>query len=161
QFVRRDGEWWRTVTALFLHGDFVHILLNALGLWVVAPIAEERFGWARTFFAFLVAGALGEVASVLWNPAVLSVGASRRIFGLMALCLVHAVRRRDRELRARFVPWLIYGVVIGFASSGRIDNAAHLGGLFTGALLGLVLGDRAATRRLPSWVWTGVFALCA
>jgi len=146
----RAGEWWRTVTAVFLHGDILHIIMNGMGLWVVGTVAEARFGRARLFVVFIVAGTVGETVTALWNAQVLSVGASGGIFGLIALCVVNAIRRRDRDLRARFLPWLIYGLAIGFLGGGRIDNAAHVGGLAAGALLGLFVGEE----RRPSRLWT-------
>ncbi len=149
----RAGEWWRSVTAIFLHADALHILMNFLGLWFVVAAAEDRFGRARTFVAFVLTGTVGELASSWWNANALSIGASGGIFGLMGLCVAHAVHRRDAELKARFLPWVIYGLIIGFAS-GRVDNAAHVGGLVTGALLGIVLGDEGQVRRLPRWAWS-------
>jgi rhomboid protease GluP len=150
--VRDAGQWWRPLTSIFLHGDALHILFNVLALWTVGVVAEERFGRARAFAAFVVAGALGQWASVLWYRPTIGVGASGGIFGLIALCVVHAFRTRDTELRARFVPWLIYGLLLGFLSRG-IDNAAHVGGLVTGGLLGLVLADERTARRAPEWLW--------
>ncbi len=146
------GEWWRPVTSMFLHGDGLHILFNGFALWTVGVVAEERFGRARAFVAFVACGALGQTASIFWYRNTIGIGASGAIFGLIALCVVHALRTRDTELRARFVPWLIYGLIIGFMSRG-IDNAAHVGGLVTGALFGLVLGDERQVRRLPAWLW--------
>lgn len=149
------GEWWRTVTAIFLHGGVLHIVMNGLGLWVVGTVAEERFGSAQTLVVFVVAGALGEAATCLWSPQVFSVGASGGIFGLIALCTVNAFRRRDAELKARFIPWLAYGLILGFAMPG-VDNAAHVGGLVTGAAAGLVVGDAGSRRILPPWAWTAL-----
>jgi membrane associated rhomboid family serine protease len=149
------GEWWRATTAIFLHGSVIHILMNGLGLWTVGTVSEERFGPAQTFFTFVLAGTIGEAASCIWHPSVLSVGASGGIFGLIALCTVNAVRRRDAELKARFIPWLGYGLILGFAVQG-VDNVAHLGGIVTGAALGLVVGDAGSRRVLPSWGWTAL-----
>jgi rhomboid protease GluP len=158
--VRLGGEWWRTVTAIFLHGSLLHILMNGLGLWVVGSAAEERFGAARTLVAFVVCGTAGEVTTSLWSANVLSVGASGGIFGLIALCTAHGIRRRDAELKARFLPWLVYGLIVGFALPGT-DNAAHVGGLVTGAIFGLAVGDVGTTRGLPRWAWTALAVLVA
>jgi rhomboid protease GluP len=131
----------------------MHILMNGLGLWTVGTVAEERFGAAQTLVIFVVAGTLGEVATCWWNPSVLSVGASGGIFGLIALCTVSALRRRDAELKARLIPWLAYGLIIGFAIPG-VDNVAHIGGLVTGGACGLFVGDAGTRRVLPAWGWT-------
>lgn len=164
--VFEDGQWWRLVTAIFLHGDALHLLMNGVGLWVAGRAVEERFGRARALVAFVLTGVGGFAVSVAWRQAqgdpASSVGASGAIFGLIGLIVGHAARFRGRtaaELRARFVPWLIYGVILGFAFP-RIDHAAHLGGLACGALLGLVLADRDQAHRLPARAWT-VFAALA
>jgi rhomboid protease GluP len=149
------GQWWRPVTSIFLHGDLTHILFNGLALWTVGVVCEERFGRPRAFVAFVVTGAIGQWTSIFWYQNTIGIGASGGIFGLMGLCIVHALRTRDTELRARFVPWLIYGLLIGYLSRG-VDNAAHMGGLASGALLGLLLSDERQVRRLPGWLWTGL-----
>jgi rhomboid protease GluP len=149
------GEWWRTCTSVFLHGNIPHILMNGLGLWSVGTVAEQRFGRSRTLVVFVVSGTLGMVASVLWHPVVLGVGASGAIFGLIGAIVTHSLRHRGRagarELRERFVPWLLFALVMGLAVKG-VDNAAHLGGLAAGALCGLVVGERGSARRVR-WVW--------
>lgn len=154
-------EWWRGVTAIFLHGSVTHIAFNGFGLWVIGRIVEERFGRARMIVAFVVTGMCGSLASVWWNWSqhhnILGVGASGAIMGLMGLLVGHAVRwrgRSAREVRAQIVPWIMYTLIIGFASTG-IDNAAHLGGLIGGALLGMVMADRDQSKRLPQAVWNG------
>lgn len=150
------GEWWRPLTSVFLHGDARHLIMNALGLWTVGVATEQRYGRARTFVAFVLTGLAGAWVSLLAHEQLFGVGASGAIFGLMGLCIVHALRFRDAELRARFVPWMIYGLIIGLAIP-RIDNAAHIGGLVAGGLLGLVLGDVGqAYRRAPAWVWNAL-----
>lgn len=156
-FVVEHGEWWRVVTSVFLHADVIHLAMNGIGLWVAGQAVEERFGRARTLAAFVVTGVAGGVVSIWWRReevGSVGVGASGAVFGLMGLLIGHALRYRGRtarELRARFVPWVIYGLIMGFAAS-RVDNAAHLGGLAAGGVLGVLLGDRDM-RRLPSWVW--------
>ncbi len=151
----QHGEWWRTITSVFLHANIPHILMNALALWSVGNVAEERFGRARTLVVFVVAGTVGMVASVWWHDNVLGVGASGAVFGLMGCVIANAFRQGNtvaaRELRARFVPWLIFAGIMGFAIPG-IDNAAHLGGLAAGGLCGLFLGESTIARRLR-WVW--------
>jgi rhomboid protease GluP len=149
------GEWWRTISAVFLHANLPHILMNSLGLWTLGTLAEDRFGRARMLVVFIVTGVMGMVTSVMWHDMVLGVGASGAIFGLMGCILAHAFRQGGqagaRELRERLIPWVLYGLVLGFAIRG-VDNAAHLGGLVTGGVFGLFLGERAIARRVR-WVW--------
>lgn len=155
-----EHEWWRAITACFLHGSVMHLLMNSISMWVIGRVIEERFGAARMIVVFVVTGAAGFAASTWWKlpnggP---SVGASGAIFGLLGCAVGHALVRRGaaaQELRARFVPWMVFSLIMGFASP-RIDNAAHLGGLVAGALLGLVLGEKDLARRRGSLVWTAI-----
>jgi rhomboid protease GluP len=159
--VLREGEWWRLVTAVFLHGGVMHIAMNGYGFWVAGTTLEERFGRARVLVAFLLTGVAGYLVSawVNYDPRTYyvtpHVGASGSVFGLMGLLVGHAIRYRGRaarELRERFVPWIIFGLLMGFLSS-RVDNLAHVGGLVSGLGLGAVMADRDQARRLPSWMW--------
>jgi len=161
---RDAGEWWRLVTAIFLHGDVIHLGFNALGLWVAGRTVEERFGRARLIVTFLLTGVAGNLVSLAWRihkgeEVVSSVGASGAVFGLIGCVVGHALRRRGtsgRELRARFVPWLLYGIIAGFAMS-NIDNAAHLGGLACGLVVGSLLAERDRARgRLGEGIWIGL-----
>jgi rhomboid protease GluP len=152
------GEWWRLVSSIFLHAGGMHILMNGLGLWTVGNAVEEHFGRARALVVFVVAGAAGMAASVWWRPVVLVVGASGGIFGLMGCLIAYALRHRGTstaaELKARFVPWLIYGLILGFAIPG-VDNAAHIGGLLAGMAMGYFLGEQRLARRVRG-VWEGL-----
>lgn len=152
------GETWRLVTAMFLHGNVFHLVLNLAGLWVAGSAIEERFGRARTFVVFVATGVAGALASYFWYArAGFSVGASGAIFGLIGCAIGHALRRRGpagRQLKERFVPWAIYGLILGFTPG--IDNAAHAGGLIAGMIAGALVGERERARRAPAWLWTGL-----
>jgi rhomboid protease GluP len=129
-------------------------------LWVAGQTVEEYFGRSKMVVVFLVTGTLGNLVSTLYHlqqgQPLLSVGASGAVFGLIGCMVGHAARRRGqvaRELRARFVPWLLYGLLMGFAMDG-IDNAAHLGGLAVGLGLGFAMAERdRAKKLLPDTVW--------
>lgn len=160
-----EGEWWRAVTAVFLHGSVMHLLMNSISMWVIGRVIEERFGAARLIVVFVLAGIAGFVASTWWKlggQAGPSVGASGAVFGLLGCAVGHALARRGRsaqELRARLVPWLLFSLMMGFASR-NIDNAAHLGGLALGLVLGPLLGERDLARRRGGVFW-GVLAVLA
>lgn len=149
-----EGEWWRFFSSVFLHGGVLHILLNSLGLWQLGKESEERFGRARTLTVFVVAGAAGMATSYWLRAEVFVVGASGGIFGLMGLIIAHAIRqhggRFTHELRARFVPWLLYAVIFSFAAN--VDYLAHFGGFAAGAACGWFVGDKQVVRRFPV-VW--------
>jgi rhomboid protease GluP len=158
-----EGEWWRFFSSIFLHGGLLHIIMNALGLWYLGRETEERFGRARTLTVFVASGAAGMALSYWLRDQVFVVGASGGIFGLMGLIIAHAVRqhggRFTHELRARFVPWLLYAVIFSFAAG--VDYFAHLGGLLAGAAFGFFIGDNQVVRRIPVVWQVAAFAAMA
>ncbi|MSP61682.1 MAG: rhomboid family intramembrane serine protease [Myxococcales bacterium] len=154
----RAGEWWRLWTAMFLHGGVAHLTLNMMGLYVLGRIVEPIFGWPRFLVIYCAGGLLGNLASV-YNPnpaAVLSVGASGAVLGLMGALLV-AVRMR-RGLWAG--EWrnvvtinllLLTGLQIGLGFKlHAVDDLAHIGGFLGGAAAALlgVPGGRLTKGRL-------------
>ncbi|HEX8428050.1 rhomboid family intramembrane serine protease [Hymenobacter sp.] len=135
----RAGEYWRLVAPMFLHGGFVHILYNLIGLSTVGYFLEPQLGSGRFAIAYLLTGIAGTFASLAWAPEMVSVGASGAIFGLIGLML-GLVRQAASDERAEFLVLAVLfglpGLAIGFFSPAT-DNAGHLGGLLGGILLGL------------------------
>jgi rhomboid protease GluP len=157
------GEWWRVVTAVFLHGGIAHIVMNSLSLFVVGRVVEERFGRSRMIVVFVVTGVAGFLASLAVKGAEMrSVGASGAIFGLIGFLAGHALRDRGRAARAlrdQVVPWVLYGVIISFLPG--IDGWAHGGGLVAGGVMGLLVAERDSARRIvPAIVWRLLAAAC-
>ena len=152
------GDWWRLLTYMFLHSGPMHIFFNMWCLWDLGRLCESLYGrW--TFAAiYLITGIAGGLASVAWNPGVLSVGASGAVFGLAgALAASYylgefslpgiAIRGTLRSL-AFFIGFnVLFGIGYNIfaGSSGGIDNACHVGGLLSGAALGALIA-RAAPR---------------
>src|SRR5579863_559723 len=157
------GQPWRLVTNVFLHFGIIHLAANMLALLDAGPIIERLFGPAAFAALYLAAGITGSVASLAVHPLVVSAGASGAIFGvygaLGAVMLLHretippvALKRLSR-VAASFI---IYNFIYGVGKSG-IDNMAHLGGLFGGAVAGACLfrplvPDRPETMRRPALV---------
>jgi len=134
-----DGnhEYYRFITAMFLHGGIIHLAFNMLVLSQLASQLEPYFGSAKFSVLYLGAGIGGGIASYLFNdPYTLSVGASGAIFGLMGAYLVVAKRV---YVNASSV-WTLIGInlALGFALPG-IDWHAHLGGLAAGVALAYAL----------------------
>lgn len=131
-----QGEWFRLVTAVFLHGSLLHLLFNMYVLYLLGPPLERLFGHTRFLALFLISGLGGSVASFTFSaPNGVSVGASGAIFGLMGAYVV-----AGRHLRADINQVLVLigiNIAIGFLVPG-IDWRAHLGGLVTGAAVALV-----------------------
>jgi rhomboid protease GluP len=137
-----SGEWWRLVTYMFLHGGLLHILFNMWCLWDLGSLCESLYGRWTFAAVYLTTGAAGGLASVAWNPRVLSVGASGAIFGLAGALIASfylgefslpkiAIRGTLRSLVVFAVFNLFFGGVFG-----GIDNACHIGGLVSGLALG-------------------------
>jgi membrane associated rhomboid family serine protease len=150
------GEVWRLLTVALVHDpDFLlHLLFNMYALYIVGPIVEQLYG-ARRFFLFYVLAAIGgSLASFAFGDGRYAVGASGAIFGLFAILFVAsrahhpALDRRGNALVGQIGMLLVINLVFGFAAGSQIDNAAHLGGLATGALFGLAfVPGRARTLR--------------
>ena len=136
------GEWWRLFTSMFLHWSVLHLLANLWALLILGELMERMLGHGPFLVLYILAGLSGGVASLYWNPNVISAGASAAIFGLIGGLLgVLAVRKREIpnsvlvSLRKYGVTLVLLNFYLAFVLSG-IDHAAHLGG----ALFGLVGG---------------------
>jgi rhomboid protease GluP len=149
--VLQQGEWWRLLTSMFLHGGFVHVLLNGWALYQLGALYELAVGSSRMLLVYVLAGLAGSAASLLWTQG-LSVGASGAIFGVLGAMIAFLLRRRERltpfarSLLSQLVAWAVINIFFGFTFP-MIDNAAHLGGCAAGFLLGFLLRDREARRR--------------
>ena len=140
-----NGEWYRLVTAAFLHGSFLHIAFNMYVLYALGPTLERVLGHARYLLLYLLAALGGSVASYAFSDfRTLSVGASGAIFGLMGALLV-AGRRLGHDVR-QVALLLGVNIVIGFIAPG-VDWRAHLGGMVTGAAVAAVLVFAPRARR--------------
>jgi membrane associated rhomboid family serine protease len=138
-----DGEWWRFISAMFIHVGGIH-LLNLIGLWLIGRLTEELFGGWRTIVIFALAGIAGCVASYFASPAGISAGASGGMFGLLGAAFVEVTLHRrhyrgwPRGLWGSLALVTVAQVAIGFMYR-FIDQWAHGGGLVAGALAGVVL----------------------
>ena len=136
------GQWWRLITAGFLHGGLFHILMNSWVLFDLGAQVEEVFGSSRLVVIYLVSSVFGFVASSFWSPA-LSIGASAGLFGLIGAMIALGTRYRSgvgSAIRGLYIRWAVYGILFGLLPFFAIDNAAHIGGLVAGFLTGYVAG---------------------
>ncbi|MEX2157696.1 MAG: rhomboid family intramembrane serine protease [Gemmatimonadales bacterium] len=140
------GEWWRTITAMFLHGGPDHLIGNMVVLFIVGMACEHAFGVGRTALVYFGSGIAGAALSMAMGPGP-SVGASGAIFGVLAAVVVVLYRHQDRfylrDKRIGFVLaiWAGWQILTGFLTP-YIDNFAHLGGLAGGAAAALILSPR-------------------
>ena len=167
------GEYYRFLTAMFLHGGWLHIAFNAYALYVLGPEAERIYGTARFLALYFIAGLAGGVASYALNASP-AVGASGAIFGLIGgLAAFYYVSRRllgeiSRQQLGSLITVIMINLFIGF-STPVIDNTAHIGGLIGGAAVGWLLAPRlsiderlyppAIVRHSEPWAWPGVLGL--
>jgi rhomboid protease GluP len=168
-----NGEYWRFVTAAFLHIGILHLFVNSVCLWQLGTLLEDLYGSTHFGFLYLASGVAGTVTSFFLNefvsPRTVSAGASGAIFGVAAAMLIAGLRYREQipeslqyAFGAGILPFLGFNLYFGFASSG-VDNYAHMGGALAGAVLGAVLHPhqetRAQTRRAAAGL-AGLVLIC-
>lgn len=155
------GEWYRTITAIFVHGGILHLLFNSYALLYFGTIVESIYGSEKFVASYLSSGLIGNIATQLFYYGSVSVGASGAIFGLVGMLFILGFKR-DAPFYARsftgyaLLPMIIYNVVFGFLPGSGINNAAHLGGFFAGVLIGYLVKPLPAIysrRRSMFYVW--------
>ncbi|PWI41199.1 rhomboid family intramembrane serine protease [Streptomyces sp. ICBB 8177] len=140
-----DGQWYRLLTAVFLHQQVPHIALNMLSLWWIGPPVEAALGRLRYLAVYLLSGLGGSALSFLLAPSnELGLGASGAIFGLLGALFV-LMRRVKADLRP-IVILIVLNLVFTFTMSD-IDWRAHIGGLVTGAVVGYGMVHAPRERR--------------
>jgi membrane associated rhomboid family serine protease len=139
------GQWYRLITAAFLHLNISHIFFNMVTLAIIGSPVEANLGKVRFLALYLLSAAGGSVSSYLLSPYnSLGVGASGAIFGLMGAYFVLA--RRNRSETTTVLALIGVNLVIDFLQPG-IDWRAHLGGLAIGASVAFGLGSGGDLRR--------------
>ena len=143
RFVVGLNQWWRLVTAMFLHGGLLHIGLNMMSLYQLGPIVEEVYGSARYLFVYVLCGAFGFLCSSYTNHY--SLGASGALLGLVGVLLALTYKRGGgfmMQLRTQLISSTVMLFAIGIFGGFAIDNWAHGGGLAAGFLVGRIFRDR-------------------
>ncbi|QDQ83042.1 rhomboid family intramembrane serine protease [Paraburkholderia megapolitana] len=153
-----DGEWWRLITAVFVHFSLTHVAFNMIVLAQVGMIVERLFGNLRFAALYLFSGLTASLVSLYWHPNLNSAGASGAIFGVLGALLAYVIRYRSsmpatiRAQRFRSAILVVaFGLFNGLTNRGT-DNAAHVGGLCAGLLMGWLLAqpvDPAEARSDP------------
>ena len=140
---------WRLAAATFLHGGVLHLAFNMWALWDTGRLAERFYGNLQLALIYAVAGLAGSIASLFFAARTgVSVGASGAIFGVVG-CLLAAIFTKAHKLPAALVSsmrssmllFVGYSLFMGFVV-GFIDNAAHIGGLVAGFLMGMMLAEK-------------------
>jgi rhomboid protease GluP len=153
-----SGDYYRLVTAGFVHASLLHIAFNMWCLWSLGRLSERLFGKWQTFLIYLITGVGGALLSIAYRPMHAEVGASGAIFGIAGALLaglkfgnlsVSAFERRN--IISSMVFFIVVNFALGtgaFGFGGNIDNMCHLGGFVTGLLIGLPLGAFAQHHKL-------------
>lgn len=163
----RGGQLWRLVLPAFLHGGILHLLVNMYALYNIGELIEDFYGARKLFLVYVLSGITGSMLSVavtFFNfvssgtpvPAEyyqISIGASGAIFGLVGLLIGHTYKRDDYSSKIPVNPsglWVFVLINVAFGFGGNaigfgINNAAHIGGLVGGVILGFILSTKNAT----------------
>lgn len=152
------GQWWRLVSAMFLHSGLMHVALNMLGLYSVGVTVERIYG--RLLFALIYfgSGLVGSALSLHFAAqTAVSVGASGAVFGVTGALLVGVLQHRNhlpktisKQTLSTMAFFVLYSLAQGFAKPG-IDNAAHVGGLLAGGLLAYILPGRFELKKFVQY----------
>jgi membrane associated rhomboid family serine protease len=156
---------------MFLHVGVLHLLVNMYSLWIIGPYVEKLYGSAKFVVFWITSGIAGVVASyltvvqpdrhlgplarfILKTQDAPSAGASGALFGLVGVLFVFGIKFRHelpegfkRAFGTGMLPVIVLNLFIGYMAHGLIDNAAHLGGLISGALLAVFVGYRRPGER--------------
>ena len=168
--INEQHQWWRFVTPMFVHVNLLHLGVNMYSLWMIGPYVEKLYGSAKFVVFWVLTGVAGVVGSYLTvrpnlpanalgrflfkNHDVASAGASGALFGLVGVLFVFGIKFR-RELPEGFkrafgtgmLPIITLNLFIGYLGRGFIDNAAHVGGLLSGAALAVLVQYRRPGER--------------
>jgi membrane associated rhomboid family serine protease len=140
-----EGEWWRLITAPFLHYGPLHLGMNMLVLWFIGPALEEYFGHWRYLLVYVVSGLAGSAGALIVSPGALTVGASGAIFGIMGAAVVLEARR-IWVFGGQAMGLVVINLALSFVISG-VSIGGHIGGLIGGAACALAF---SSLRRNPA-----------
>jgi len=127
------GDWWRLITAAFLHYGPIHLGLNMLALYWFGTPVERYLGRSRYVLLYLVSGLAGSAGALLLSPTSPTVGASGAIFGILGAALV-LERQGAYVLGGSALGLIVINLVFSLSFRGNISVGGHIGGLIGGAL---------------------------
>jgi rhomboid protease GluP len=147
------GEWWRLITAAFLHGGLLHILMNSWVMFDLGPQVNQAFGTPRFLAIYFVSSVTGFLASTYFSASI-SIGASAGLCGLIGAMI--ALGTRDRTawgaaIRRQYIQWMVYLLIFGLIPGLNVDNSAHLGGLAGGFVVAYLAGTPGFSEALENF----------
>lgn len=144
-----NGDFYRLITAAFLHGGIVHLLANMYSLFIIGSQVETYMGKGRYIVIYLLSAIMASLFSIVVFSNSISIGASGAIFGLMGSLLYFGYHYRlylSNALTNQIIPIIALNLLLGFSMPG-IDNAAHIGGLIGGYLATMIVGVKYKTQK--------------
>lgn len=155
------GQWWRLVTAVFLHAGLIHIGFNLWCLFDVGPMVESLFSSSKYVVMYLVTGVFGYVISLWWMPMGISIGASGAIMGLIGILIGASFHHGalGKDMRRQLWHWVIYIAIFGLLPMFAVDNAAHFGGFISGLALGYLVPEGEPHTRADENLWSTLAAV--
>lgn len=127
------GQWWRLITAGFLHGDILHIFMNSWVLFSIGAEVEQLFGTSRMIVYYFFSTVTGFYASSHFLGGHFSVGSSAGIFGLIGAMIAFGFTDKSHfgsMVKSYYSQYLIWGVIVSILPG--VDFMAHLGGFIGG-----------------------------
>ena len=149
-----QGDWWRLITAPFLHYGILHIGMNMLVLWFIGPALEGYFGHWRFALVYVVSGLAGSAGALIWSPNALTVGASGAIWGLMGAAVVLEARR-IYVFGGQAMGLVVFNLIFTLLIPG-VSIGGHIGGGIGGAVAALAF---SSLRRTPALATVSVAAV--
>ena len=132
-----NGDWWRLLTAAFLHGSILHIGFNMFVLYVVGSAVESFMGPMRYLALYLVSGLAGSAGALVVNPTEVTVGASGAIYGIFGALLIIEYSQTG-SLAGQAMTLIAINLALSFTIPG-ISWGGHIGGLIGGILATLAI----------------------
>ena len=144
----QNGEIYRLVTCMFLHGNSIHLFFNMYALYIIGPEIERYYGSFKFLIIYLLSGIIGSLFSavLITSP---SIGASGAIFGLFGALLYFGFNYRatlDGYLKSQIIPLILINLLVGLIVPG-IDVYAHIGGLIGGLIVSLMVGIKGFNKK--------------
>ena len=153
RFAIDQGEYWRLLTAGFLHTGLFHLLFNMFALYVLGGMLEPAIGRLRFAIVYFVSLLAGSFGALLLEPTAATAGASGAIFGLMGAAVIVMRDRGINPMESGIGLWIGLNLLITFTIPG-ISIGGHIGGLIGGALVALLFTEVAGRIRASESVVT-------
>ncbi len=146
-----DGEWWRILTAGFLHANLIHIGFNCFVLYQLGQLMEPILGRLRFLLVYFVALLSGSLGVLILEPNAFTVGASGAVFGMMGAAVAAMRSRGINPFQTSLGGTIMLNLLITFSIPG-ISIGGHVGGLIGGFVAGWILTDLGPSRARQAWI---------